>query len=150
MVALWAAWAVAIPTIADAQKPDGKAAPASKSAASKSSSTTPLIQSIQGPELFRSYCSSCHGMDAKGGGPMTPSLKVMPTDLTKISARNGGMFPMARVERIISGEEQPATGHGSSAMPVWGPIFSQVTTDVDLGRVRINNLARYLNSIQQK
>ena len=89
-------------------------------------------------------------MDAKGGGPMTPSLKVMPTDLTKISARNGGMFPMARVERIISGEEQPATGHGSSAMPVWGPIFSQVTTDVDLGRVRINNLARYLNSIQQK
>ena len=89
-------------------------------------------------------------MDAKGGGPMRPSLTLMPEDLTKISARNGGMFPMARVERIISGEEQPATGHGSSAMPVWGPIFSQVTTDVDLGRVRINNLARYLNSIQQK
>ena len=150
IVALWVIWAVAIPTIADAQKPDSKAAPATKSAATKANSATPLIQSIKGPDLFRSYCSSCHGMDAKGGGPMTPSLKVMPSDLTKISARNGGMFPMARVERIISGEEQPATGHGSSAMPVWGPIFSQVTTDVDLGRVRINNLARYLNSIQQK
>jgi hypothetical protein len=35
-------------------------------------------------------------------------------------------------------------------MPVWGPIFSQVTTDVDYGRVRIDNLARYLTSIQQK
>jgi hypothetical protein len=35
-------------------------------------------------------------------------------------------------------------------MPVWGPIFSRVTTDVDLGLVRIDNLARYLSDIQQK
>jgi len=52
------------------------------------------------------------------------------------------------VERIIAGEELPAAGHGSSEMPVWGPIFSRVTNDVDLGRVRIDNLARYLRDIQ--
>ena len=34
-------------------------------------------------------------------------------------------------------------------MPVWGPIFSQVTrNDMDLGRVRVDNLTRYLRDIQ--
>ena len=111
--------------------------------------SAPLISSIQGPALFRSYCASCHGADAKGGGPAAASLKIQPSDLTRISARSGGAFPKARVERIISGEEQPASGHGSSQMPVWGPIFSQVDNDRDLGRVRIDNLTRYLIGIQQ-
>ena len=137
-----------VPQSDAAQKPDQKTT--EKTAPRKGSSATPLIQSIQGPDLFRAYCSSCHGIDAKGNGPMMASLKVKPSNLTKISARNGGTFPRMRMERIISGEEQPATGHGSSAMPVWGPIFSQVTTDVDLGPVRIDNLARYLAGIQQK
>lgn len=123
--------------------------PQAKSIAVKGNAPVPLIQSIKGPDLFRAYCASCHGTDAKGTGPMVRSLKVKPADLTRIAARNGGVFPKMRIERIISGEEQPMSGHGSSEMPVWGPIFSQVTTDVDLGRVRIDNLARYLSSIQQ-
>ncbi len=124
------------------QKLDAKDAQAKSNAA-------PLIASIQGPALFRAYCASCHGTDAKGVGPMVPSLRVRPADLTRIAARNGGVFPKARIERIISGEEQPATGHGSSAMPVWGPIFSQVDYDRDFGPVRIDNLTRYLMSIQK-
>jgi mono/diheme cytochrome c family protein len=108
-----------------------------------------LIDSIQGPELFKAYCASCHGQDARGKGPMAASLKAVPADLTRISVRNRGVFPLARVEKIISGEEQPSSGHGSREMPVWGPIFSKVTHDVDLGRVRINNLARYLRDIQE-
>lgn len=110
----------------------------------------PLISSIEGPALYHAYCASCHGTEAKGDGPMVASLKVKPSDLTLISARRGGMFPKDRIERIISGEEQPATGHGSNAMPVWGPIFSQVDNDRDMGRVRIDNLTRYLMSIQVK
>lgn len=106
-----------------------------------------LIVSIQGKDLFKSYCASCHGLDAKGHGPMAASLKIPPSDLRRISIRNRDTFPMMRVEKIIAGEELPA-GHGSSEMPVWGPIFSRVTTDVDLGRVRIDNLARYLRDIQ--
>ena len=108
----------------------------------------PLIDSIQGPELYKAYCASCHGADAKGDGPMTASLRVKPSDLTRIAARNGGTFPLMRIESIISGETLPSTGHGSSQMPVWGPIFSHVERDQDLGRVRIDNLARYLRDIQ--
>lgn len=107
-----------------------------------------LISSIQGPNLYRAYCASCHGTDAKGGGPMAGSLRVSPPDLTRISSRNGGTFPFARVSRIISGEEPLPRGHGTHEMPVWGPVFSQVDADRDLGRVRIDNLARYLQQLQ--
>jgi len=108
----------------------------------------PLIGSIRGENLYKAYCSSCHGQHAKGNGPMAVWLKVPPTDLTRIAARNGGTFPLERVDRIISGEEALPSGHGTRAMPVWGPVFSQVTRDQDLGRVRIDNLARYLRDIQ--
>jgi mono/diheme cytochrome c family protein len=109
-----------------------------------------LIESIQGANLYKAYCASCHGENAKGNGAMAAWLKVPPADLTRIAARNGGTFPLARVDRIISGEEALASGHGTRAMPVWGPVFSQVTRDQDLGRVRIDNLARYLRDIQAK
>ena len=81
---------------------------------------------------------------------MAAWLKAQPADLTRIAARNGGKFPLERVDRIISGEETLPSGHGTRAMPVWGPFFSQVTRDQDLGRVRIDNLARYLRDIQNK
>ena len=106
-----------------------------------------LIASIQGPALYRAYCAACHGPEAKGNGPAASTLKFPPSDLTRISARNGGTFPLMRIERIISGEEE-RRGHG--AMPTWGPIFSEVDRDQDLGRVRIDNLARYLRDIQAK
>lgn len=112
--------------------------------------SAPLIDSIQGPDLYKAYCASCHGAGAKGDGAMTASLKVKPSDLTRIAARNGGTFPLMRIESIISGEVLPPAGHGSSQMPVWGPIFSHVDRDQDLGRVRIDNLARFLRDIQVK
>jgi mono/diheme cytochrome c family protein len=109
-----------------------------------------LIDSIQGPNLYKAYCAVCHGPSAKGDGPMAASLKTAPSDLTRISSRNGGMFPLAKVRRIIAGEEPLAAGHGTRQMPVWGPIFSQVAWDQDLGRVRVDNLAKYLESLQGK
>jgi mono/diheme cytochrome c family protein len=108
-----------------------------------------LITSIKGPALYQAYCASCHGTDATGRGPMANALKAAPTDLTRISARNGGMFPFPRVSRIIAGEESIPAGHGTREMPVWGPIFSQVDADQDLGKIRIDNLARYLREIQK-
>jgi mono/diheme cytochrome c family protein len=109
-----------------------------------------LIPTIQGPALYKAYCASCHGVDAKGNGPMAEFLKVRPSDLTRISARNAGTFPLMQVERIIQGEGQLQKGHGPREMPVWGPIFSRVEDDRDLGLVRIDNLARYLRDIQTK
>jgi mono/diheme cytochrome c family protein len=123
---------------------------AGQSSRKEKAKSSPLIDSIQGPDLYKAYCASCHGVGAKGDGVMTTSLRVKPADLTRIAARNSGTFPLMRVERIISGEELPAAGHGSSQMPVWGPIFSHVERDQDLGRVRIDNLARFLRDIQVK
>jgi mono/diheme cytochrome c family protein len=132
--------------------------PGSSQAATQSSVKNPsskqeseqLIESIQGPALYQAYCATCHGKDAKGAGVIAKSLKVPPADLTRIAARNGGKFPLMRIERIISGDEQTGSGHGTREMPVWGSIFSQVARDQDLGRVRIDNLARYLRDIQTK
>jgi mono/diheme cytochrome c family protein len=116
----------------------------------QSGDTVKLIDSIQGPNLYKAYCAVCHGPNAKGDGPMAMFLKTAPSDLTRISTKNGGMFPLAKVRRIISGEESLPGGHGTRDMPLWGPIFSQVASDQDLGRVRIDNLARYLESLQGK
>lgn len=108
-----------------------------------------LIESLDGRVLFRAYCAACHGADGKGGGPAASSLKTPPPDLTLISRRNGGKFPAAKVQKIISGEDsEPA--HGSRQMPVWGPIFGQIAWDQDLGNVRIYNLSKYIESLQQK
>ncbi|MBZ5631946.1 MAG: cytochrome c [Acidobacteriia bacterium] len=109
-----------------------------------------LIDSIQGPNLYKAYCAVCHGPNAKGDGPMAMFLKTAPPDLTRIAVRNNGMFPLAKVRRVIAGEDPLPAGHGTLTMPVWGPIFSQVAWDQDLGRVRIDNLARYLESLQGK
>jgi mono/diheme cytochrome c family protein len=119
-----------------------------KNAQAASPGSDQLIESIRGDSLYKAYCSSCHGADAKGNGPMAVWLKVPPSDLTRIATRNGGKFPLSRIDRIISGEEALPSGHGTSAMPIWGPVFSQVTRDQDLGRVRIDNLARYLRDLQ--
>jgi mono/diheme cytochrome c family protein len=107
-----------------------------------------LIKSLEGAALYKAYCAVCHGRDATGNGPMARMLRVSPPDLTRIADRNGGAFPMARVERIIAGEDPLTSGHGTREMPLWGPIFSQVGQDQDLGRVRIDNLTRYLIGIQ--
>jgi mono/diheme cytochrome c family protein len=109
-----------------------------------------LLDSFKGPELFKAYCATCHGKDAKGGGPMAASLRIAPPDLTRIAVRNGGSFPFLQVQKIISGEQQPPATHGTREMPVWGPIFSEVTWDQDLGRMRIYSLAMYLEAIQVK
>ncbi len=106
-----------------------------------------LIRSVKGVDLFRAYCASCHGIDAKGHGPAAPALKATVPDLTVLSRQNGGQFPTERVKRIIMGEHV-LSSHGSREMPVWGPIFHQIEEDVDRGYVRLDNLVKYLQSIQ--
>ncbi len=114
----------------------------------KESSDSGLVQSVKGPDLFRAYCASCHGVDANGNGPAGVILKVAPPDLTGIAERNHGKFPAERIARIIGGEDVMAS-HGSREMPLWGPIFHEVEKDQDWGEVRIHNLVEYLRSIQR-
>jgi len=109
-----------------------------------------LIYSVKGPDLFRAHCAACHGAGGKGDGPAASSLKKSPADLTVLSKNNGGKFPAERVRKFILGDEPSLSSHGSREMPVWGPIFHQIENDQDLGNVRVQNLIKYLETIQQK
>jgi mono/diheme cytochrome c family protein len=106
-----------------------------------------LIHSVAGPDLFRAYCASCHGSDAKGHGPASEAMKTRVPDLTRLARDNDGRFPDARVRKTIMGDDVVAA-HGSREMPIWGPVFHQVEEDVDRGNVRLENLVQYLESIQ--
>lgn len=108
-----------------------------------------LIYSVKGPDLFRAHCAACHSEDAKGGGPLASTLKAKVPDLTVLAKNNGGQFPTANVRKAITGD-QVLLSHGSREMPVWGPIFHQIEDDKDFGNVRVDNLVKYLQSIQQK
>src|SRR5579863_948889 len=75
-----------------------------------------------GRQMYDAYCASCHGQGGTGNGPAAPALRVSPTDLTQLAAKNGGSFPGPRVAQVIKGDlSMPA--HGSKEMPVWGPVF---------------------------
>jgi mono/diheme cytochrome c family protein len=103
---------------------------------------------VKGSDLFANYCAVCHGSDAKGNGPLAPRLKAMPADLTVLARSNGGRFPSEQVRRAIAGDD--VTSHGTRTMPVWGPIFRQIQSDQVPANVRLENLVKYVESIQQK
>lgn len=107
----------------------------------------PLIRSVEGPDLYRAYCASCHGLDARGTGPAAPALRTRVPDITLLSRNHRGEFPAAYVRDVILGESIFPT-HGSREMPIWGPIFHHVERDMDWGDVRVSNLVDYLRSIQ--
>lgn len=71
---------------------------------------------------YQSNCASCHGISAKGDGPMSTELKRRPTDLTVLAKKNNGIFPLNSVYKIIDGRDEIAS-HGSREMPVWGYRF---------------------------
>lgn len=102
----------------------------------------------RGRKLYVQYCASCHGMDAKGSGPVASALKVAPTNLTTIAQRNGGKFSAQDVQLHINGENDiPA--HGSKDMPVWGSYFRS-SRGQGVATLNINNLTMYLEAIQVK
>lgn len=110
----------------------------------------PAHNPVEGAQIFRNYCSSCHGADGRGHGPASVALKHAVPDLTLLSQRNGGMFPYQRVKEIIEGEKPGLIAHGDREMPVWGPIFHQVESDADWGEVRLDAVTKHVQSIQQK
>ncbi len=108
----------------------------------------PETDVTSGAQMYRAYCASCHGSDGKGSGPAAPALREAPTDLTQLSRRNGGEFPMFRVSRIIQGDSS-VVAHGSRDMPMWGDVFRSIKRDESVVTLRVHNLARYLESLQK-
>ena len=100
-----------------------------------------------GKEMYTHYCAACHGADGKGGGPAAKAMKMAPSDLTTLAAKNGGKFPDVKIARVIDGSDQLAA-HGSRDMPIWGEVFHQM--DTATARLRVTNLTAYLQSLQGK
>jgi len=112
---------------------------------------------------YLSNCASCHGRDAKGGGPVADVLTVKPADLSMISKKFNGEFPKELIYKIIDGRDM-IKPHGHSLMPVWGRRFTvmeykdadaiaYLPDDLETQALvfgRIISLVGYLESIQAK
>ncbi len=110
---------------------------------------------IEGSMTFKSKCAACHGEDAKGKNEQDNENNAIAPDLTTISKRNKGHFPVTRIYNIIDGREILKM-HGTRAMPTWGDLFLTDTiwegcsqVDEQIVRGRILELILYLESIQQ-
>jgi mono/diheme cytochrome c family protein len=111
----------------------------------------PPIQEVRadsGAAMFSSYCASCHGANAQGAGPAAPALRTAPPDLTLLAKNNRGAFPGDRIAMTL-GRIPAAGAHGSADMPVWGDLFRQSHQSETVTPMRIYNLTRYLESLQQ-
>lgn len=110
----------------------------------------PMTSPASGKEMFVSYCASCHGKDAKGNGPAANALKQLPADLTTLAKRNGGKYPSDKITSILRGQTS-LMAHGDQEMPVWGPVFWRMSQGhEEQVQMRIGNLNRYLESLQEK
>lgn len=108
------------------------------------------FQNDRGQKLYMQHCASCHGADAKGHGPVAPSLRTSPSDLTNIP-KKGGKFPFSRIEMVIAGEvgQTEITAHGTRDMPVWGEVFRAIAPDKSHARLNVYALTRYIESLQK-
>jgi mono/diheme cytochrome c family protein len=103
-----------------------------------------------GARLFRTYCASCHGVNALGDGPLADELLQAAPELTGFAERNGGVFPTDRVYDIIDGRRVRA--HGDAEMPIWGDAFRSGPAGFDeqTARTRIEAIVNHLRAIQRR
>jgi mono/diheme cytochrome c family protein len=125
--------ALALPVVAAAQDktPKVKLGPA------------PITNASDGGEMYQSYCATCHGKTGRGDGPAATALKMRPADLTQLTKTHPGGLSQKDFEDRVNGMAMPLA-HGSSPMPVWGPVFRAIGNE----QLRIYNLKKYIDSLQ--
>jgi mono/diheme cytochrome c family protein len=129
---------LAVSTAGAQHKPPANKAPARRTSAAS------------GKRTYMHYCASCHGVDARGNGPAAFVLKTTPPDLTTLAKRHDGKFPYTYVSNVLRFGTR-ILSHGSSDMPIWGPIFGSLDNYDEVAvRKRIKDLSDYLASLQQK
>ena len=101
-----------------------------------------------GQQMFVNYCAPCHGKDGKGDGPAVPALKGKPADLTQLAKKNAGVYPENHVAATISSVNTPA--HGSKEMPIWGTLLPSVSLSPGEVQLRVANLTKYIQGLQEK
>lgn len=108
-----------------------------------------MPQPDEGAAIFATNCSACHGPRAEGGKVLAGG--VVAPDLTRISLRNGGNFPEARVLSQIDGYSR---GKAQDVMPEFGTLLEGETVPVDIDGTLtptprpLAALLAYLESIQ--
>ena len=115
---------------------------------------TAMPEPDEGHALYNANCALCHGASGQGDGEFADGLSPKPADLTRISTRNGGTFPRARVLSTIDGYTK--TGPTGQDMPEFGLLLYGDLVPVDTGDGILSPTPRplaallaYLESIQQ-
>ena len=109
---------------------------------------------ISGKRLYDENCAACHGPKGQGDGTFADSLIMPPSDLSALSANNGGEFPR---DYVISTMDGYARGeHFSGAMPEFGVKLAGENVLLESGDGVVTPtpkplvaLADYLESLQK-
>lgn len=93
-----------------------------------------MVSAQKTPDLgkleYEAKCATCHGAAGKGDGPLRPFLTKSPPDLTTLTQRSGGAFPVQIVWQTIDGRPaKPIGAHGTRDMPVWGREYRMEALD---------------------
>jgi mono/diheme cytochrome c family protein len=114
-------------------------------------------EAATGAKDYATFCAACHGTTGKGDGAAAAGLDRKPADLTRLSARNGGVFPGTAVMAKIWGYTGVAPGgrEGNSPMPAFGPLLRGDLVPYDGGDgiatptpERLVQIAEYLRVLQ--
>ncbi|MCF6234197.1 MAG: cytochrome c [Rhodobacteraceae bacterium] len=112
--------------------------------------TNDMPEPREGAAIFANNCTACHGYRATGEEPLVGGQ--IASDLTRIMARNDGVFPRARVLSQIDGY-----GRGKVAaevMPQFGTLLQGDLVPVEVDGILtptprpLAALLSYLESIQ--
>ncbi|WP_456390265.1 c-type cytochrome [Profundibacter sp.] len=116
--------------------------------------TAAIAQDVNGRETYLENCAGCHGEVALGDGPLAALISVEMPDLTVLSRRYGGIFPLVDVVRQIDGRVE-MRGHGGP-MPVFGAMLGGASAVIDTAagdpvvtKAAVLAVADYLESLQR-
>jgi mono/diheme cytochrome c family protein len=80
----------------------------------------PVVATAQdygfGAADYANSCAQCHGTTGMGDGIIAGFPDSPPSDLNKLQADNGGVFPVASIYALIDGSAASGV-HGSAEMP---------------------------------